>query len=150
MEGKWRTKKRSLTATAAAQLAKRATTEEPAPVVEAPVSNVASDPVVTAPSATQEANSSPGSDPEIVEILSVDTVLTPHAATVALEAEESLLPSEASVEGDVEDDGWMTTPRGRCLGTVTDDGVAVPCEEETNGSSQFCRFCRRQMRLLVW
>lgn len=160
MEAKWRTKKRSLAALAAASpTAKRSSTEEPKVVAEAAVvSNVASNPSATAlPSAEASAESD---DPEIVQILSgEETVHAAPLASVVLETDESVTASDASADGHDNDepsvDNWLMPEsrgraRGRCLGSVIEDGVELRCEEETNGSSQLCHYCTRGIRPRVW
>ena len=147
MESKWHTKKRSLAALAGSSpSAKRSTTVELATVEEEAVaSNATSNPSVTAlPSAEASAESD---DPEIVAILSgQDPVHDAPVASVVLE----LSPSDESGDGNDDEpivNDWVTPNRGRCLGSVVvEDGVRLPCEEPTNGSSQLCHYCKRSMR----
>ena len=155
MESKWHTKKRSLAALAGSSpSAKRSTTVELATVQEEAVaSNATSNPSATAlPSAEASAESD---DPEIVAILSgQEPVHDAPVASVVLETDESLSPSDGSGEGNDHDepsvDDWVTPERGHCLGSVFEDGVELACEEETNGSSQLCHYCKRSMRQRAW
>lgn len=160
MEAKWRTKKRSLSALEkASPTAKRSTTAEPATVEAVAVASDVASECDIEPSATALPSLMPSAesdDPEIVAIFSAKEQVHTAAtlANVAVETDESLSPSDGSADGHIDlepsVDNCLTVARGRCLGIVIEDGVEMPCDGETNGSSQLCHYCARGMRLQFW
>ena len=78
--------------------------------------------------------SKPESQPQEVEALGDE----------AEEAEETKEAGEAEKEISLQYDRYI------CINTFIENGEEISCDEETNGSSQLCHYCKQSFKRLVF